>query len=312
MSACIAPAARVEAEVDRIATAYRESPNLLAYLRTVLGQVANAADAICRIPDAFDLDTAVGDQLTILGKDLGFPRRQCQGQLRPVFGYSAAGFTGTANTSGPFFGFACDEAAPPPRVTGFCGGSFCPEGGEPAFGFECETDIDPTLPVVGFCGDETSTWFGCVDSAPAECEVGCESIVPVEGYCSDGSWFDCDGPRFDDYTFTDDDLYRRYLKVRRYQILGLYDLDSLTAAIRGLWGPAAYVATMDGGSVTLASGRLLSNVEKQILPVTVQVLPIAPGIRRLVHIDAGPVFGFGQGWGGLCDSVWLNPQSVTD
>lgn len=310
MTACLAAGDLVEAEIDRIRTQYRESPNLLAYFRHVLGQIAEAQTAVCRIPAAFDLDTAVGDQLTILGKDLGFPRRHCQGQFRPVFGFGANGFTGTTPSVGPYFGFPCDDGAPEATVTGFCGGSFCADGGEPEFGFGCSTDIPRDLPVSGFC--EEGTWFGCTDSEIAPCDLGCESIIPVEGYCEDGSWLDCDGPRFDDYTFTDDELYRRYLRVRRYQILGLYDLDSLNAALRGIWGASAFVATMDRGQITLASGRILSNVEKQILPITVKVLPIAPGIRRLVHVDPGRPFGFGEGWGGLCDSVWLNPQSVID
>lgn len=118
MTACLAVGDPVEAEVDRIRTQYRESPNLLAYFRHVLGQIADAQTALCRIPAAFDLDTAVGDQLTILGKDLGFPRRHCQGQFRPVFGFGANGFTGITPSVGPYYLDVAGQRVYGPKTNG--------------------------------------------------------------------------------------------------------------------------------------------------------------------------------------------------
>jgi len=81
----------VEAEIDRVATQYRESTKLLATVRAYLGQVADVVLAACPIPEAFDLDTAVGDQLTIVGKWLGWPRTHCRGARQAVFGFSVEG-----------------------------------------------------------------------------------------------------------------------------------------------------------------------------------------------------------------------------
>lgn len=222
----------VEAEVDRVATQYRESPRLLALMRAYLGMMADTGIAACAIPDAFDLDTAVGDQLTIIGKWLGWPRVICTGALRPVFGFACAGAR--------------------------------------------------------------------------------ESIVPVEGFCGDGSWIDCDGPRFQDYEFTDDEVYRQHLVVRRDQRLGKVSFDTLSAAIRTMWGPGAFIAEFYDGEVVIATGRLLTNEEKRRLPATLAVLPVALGVRVTLHIEPGPIFGFGPGWGGICEGNWLSPQNPFD
>lgn len=77
----------IESEIDRILTQYRESPNLLHVMRTFLGQVLQVANAADVMPSFFDIDSAVGDQLTFLGKRLGFPRCHCVCAVQPVFGF---------------------------------------------------------------------------------------------------------------------------------------------------------------------------------------------------------------------------------
>ena len=87
MTTCPETGALVEQEINRVATQYRESPNLLGLMRAYLSQVEEAIQATCAIPTFFDLDTAVGDQLTLLGKRLGFPRCHCVCDVAPVFGF---------------------------------------------------------------------------------------------------------------------------------------------------------------------------------------------------------------------------------
>lgn len=212
--------ALVEEHIDRIATQYRESPRLLGLARAFLQQVEEARAVVAAIPTYFDLDTAVGHQLTLLGKRLGWPRCHC----------------------------VCDMS--------------------PVFGFDCGTP-DPNLRIVGFC--EGGTWVTCR-------EVGGGELC---------LW--------------DDAVYRGYLRARRYQMLGLYDLVSLTTALRHVWGPTATVIESGQGRVVLASGRVLLAEELRQLPLAVRVMPIAPGIRATVHLGGGPIFGFGEGWAGLCE-----------
>lgn len=91
MPSCPVPGVLVEEEVDRVRTQYRESPKLLGLIRAVLGQVEEAYLATCAIPSFFDLNTAVGDQLTLLGKRLGFPRCHCVCTTPPVIGFGCEG-----------------------------------------------------------------------------------------------------------------------------------------------------------------------------------------------------------------------------
>jgi hypothetical protein len=69
--ACIDETAFVEAGANRVLTQYRESPKLLHVIRTFLGQACQTSEAVCDLPSYFNLDTAVGDQLTIIGKWMG-------------------------------------------------------------------------------------------------------------------------------------------------------------------------------------------------------------------------------------------------
>lgn len=87
---CPSKAELIEERIDRILTQYRESPNLIGILRHDLGQIADAALAACEIPSRFDILDATGDQLTIIGKQLGWPREHCICVPVPVFGIPCA------------------------------------------------------------------------------------------------------------------------------------------------------------------------------------------------------------------------------
>jgi len=226
---CREPEIRVEERIDKIATQYRESPKLLGLIRNYLRQTAEAADVACRLIEYFDIDTAVGDQLTILGKALGWPRCHCRGQRRPVFG------------------------------------------------FECEDE----------CGPPT---------------------VPIRGFC-EADW-DCgDGPDYVEFCFTDDELYRGFLKARVVTLTGDYTRSGLTAAAREVFGANAVIYHERPGVVSVATGRLLTNTEIAIAHLYEQVLPIAPGIRLEIWHGDRPPFGFGEGWGSFCDGVF--PSEIT-
>ena len=121
---CDDRAGLIEERIDRILTQYRESRNLIGIIRHDLGQIADViieangsrgivselissgsnvlsdsqqviiSDPDCQpapgMPEKFDILTAVGDQLTIVGKWLGFPRCHCICQNVPVFGFSCS------------------------------------------------------------------------------------------------------------------------------------------------------------------------------------------------------------------------------
>lgn len=228
-SECVDADTLAEAQIDKLATQYRESNNLIGITRGYVHQVATVENTACSMLDNFDIDDAVGDQLTILGKVLGWPRVHCAGRRKAVFG------------------FECDNECGP-----------------------------PTVPVGGFCEAE---WA-------------------------------CDGdPDFVEFTFTDDEMYRGFLKSRAITLAGEYRRDSLTEAARAMFGDLAVIWKREAGVVHLATGRLLSDTEISISHLYRQVLPVPPGIALELWHSRGAPFGFGHGWGGMCSGHW--PVQIT-
>jgi len=224
--------ALIEAEIDRVMTQYRESPNLLGILRADLNQIFEALQVACSVPDFFDINTAIGDQLTILGRRLGWPRDHC----------------------------------------------FCTT--HPVFGFDCE---------------------------------GESSFYQISGFCVEGArWADCIDFGTGTFTIDDDETYRKFLKVRRYQFLALYDIDSLNECARILFGPQALVLDSGNRKVVIAPGRTLTTYEASLLPLYRRVLPVAFGIDVYFHFRSLHPFGFGDGWGGFCDQGTINEIFVTE
>ncbi|GAA4180253.1 DUF2612 domain-containing protein [Shinella granuli] len=224
---CPDPALLVESKLDKIADEYRESPRLLGFIRDRLAEPAAVNELACSLLDYFDIDTAVGDQLTIIGKALGWPRCHCRGQRRPVFG------------------FACEDECGPP-------------------------------------------------------------VVPIGGFC-EAEW-DCgDGPDYIEFCFTDDELYRGFVKARRWAIAGDYTHQGITMAARDAFGPQATIGKEGNGVIEILTGRLLTNIEISIAHLYEQALPIPPGVRLDISHSNGPAFGFGTGWGGFCNGYWPVP-----
>ena len=217
---CTQPGELVAQELRRIATQYRESPKLLHVIRTYLRQVEDAIRAACEIPSFFDLNTATGDQLTLLGKRLGWPRCHCVCTVQPVYG------------------------------------------------IECE---------------------------------GLQSPYTLVGFCEDGIFVNCGPGGVSEICITDDEIYRGFLRARRYQFLGLFDVESLNAAVRAIWGADAFVADAGVGRVVLTPGRELTALERALLPLVPRVLPVAPGVRQRFHLSGFPILGIGDGWGGFCE-----------
>lgn len=205
--------------LDLILTQYRESPNLLAVVTAVLLQIEQVFRASETLLDYFDLDTAIGEQLTFVGRQLGFPRSHC----------------------------VCVSPA--------------------VYGIDCD---DPTSP------------------------------ISYAGACDPGSWIDC-AAGVGELSIDDDEVYRGILKARRYQMLGLYDVVSLTEAMREIWGDSAWVVDSRVGTVIISPGRDLTATEVLQLPIALRALPIAPGIGIAIVYGDDPVLGFGDGWAGPCE-----------
>lgn len=223
--ACIDPEELVEAGINRVLTQYRESPKLLHLIRTYMRKVAEVHATICDLPSQFDLSTAVGDQLTLIGKRMGFPRCHCVCDVQPVYGFASEG-------------------------------------------------VPTDRPIIGPC--EVGSWDGCGEDGISE-------------ICID-----------------DDEMYRKLLVSRSYQMQSRYSLADLTDALQTIYGSQASVLDSGNGRVVLAPFRTLTDAETAILQIIPRVLPIAPGIVSRWHFGTFVVAGFGEGWGGPCEPLGLD------
>lgn len=216
--------------MGKVLTQYRESPKLLFMIQTYLKAAEKITLQSCDLPNFFDIETAIGDQLTIVGKRLGWPRCHC----------------------------VCDV--------------------QPVFGFECDGVVEE-YPVAGFC-DDSVTWVDC-----GEFGIG-------------------------DVCIADDELYRKFLKVRCYQMQAFFDVESLNKCLQILFGENASVLDAGHGRVVVAPGRTLSDVEIALLQLYPRILPVALGIEVRFHFDSPHVFGFGDGWGGFCEP-WVDFAEIS-
>ena len=138
----------------------------------------------------------------------------------------------------------------------------------PVFGFECDPP-DPLRPVTGFC----------------------------DGL---GTWLDCETPEASIYRLDDDEMYRRFLRVRARQIAGEFNEEGVLAAAREAFGDEAEVLVSDRRKVIVAPGE-----DFDILHPTAQlwtrVFPLPPATRLLFHVGSTRALaGFGTGWAGFC------------
>ncbi len=223
----------VEPRLEKLINQYQESPKLQHVIRSALLQVQEATETVEAVPSFFALETAVGEQLTFIGKVMGWPRSHCVCNVQPVYG--------------------------------------------------------------------------------AECE-GFVSAFPIAGPCdANATWVNCDARGFSEVTLSDDELYRKFLKVRRYQFMRQIDRASLTAAAQIFFGSAAFVAHEGQGRVVIAPARELTQAELGIVQLYPRVMPVAIGTRVLFHFGTRfPLAGGGEGWGTACELVGTDIQIQTE
>lgn len=140
----------------------------------------------------------------------------------------------------------------------------------------------------------------CVCELPPLFGFNCDGAVGYKGLCEDAVWLACAEGMSSDVAILDDDLYRAQIMSRAYQLLGYYEEDSLKEAAHLIWGEDTHIIPRLGGVIVWIA-RSLTTEEARLLPVNFRVLPIAPGITPYYFTGSDPVFGFGQGWGGLCE-----------
>lgn len=98
-------AERVDASLDRLLTRYRESRKFKALLSVYLTEIAEAGARFDAIAGAFDIDDAPGELLSVIGRQLGWPRTHCVCSTDTVFGFECEGVPELQ----PIVGFCHDD-----------------------------------------------------------------------------------------------------------------------------------------------------------------------------------------------------------
>jgi len=111
-SPCADPSNLETAMLSRLAHPYQGQPNLASFISALLAQYVDIESNLCAFLDNFDCDTAVGDQLDIIGRLVGLPRTVCNVFRAPPFGF--------INTSGEP---CCND-----DVLGWCEGEWVKDG----------------------------------------------------------------------------------------------------------------------------------------------------------------------------------------
>lgn len=121
----------------------------------------------------------------------------------------------------------------------------------------------------------------CNDALPPA-GTGCPD-TQVVGLC-EGGYFYCALSERYDYTFTDDDFYRSFVKAalikRRLLRTGMLPLvDQVDEIIKALWGSDAWVVYSQDGSIGVSAGRDLTPEEICLLSVYAKVICVPLGMQ---------------------------------
>ena len=141
------------------------------------------------------------------------------------------------------------------------------------------------------CSVKPVDFFGFDCNIAPPVGTGCDQ-ASVVGLC-DGAYFFCRLEGAQNYTFTDDELYRSFLKAvaiknrirRNKQIPNVKLVDEI---IKTLWGNNAWVVEATNGAIGVSAGRDLTADEICLLSLYEQVICTGLGIRLNVYCTQPP------------------------
>ena len=197
--------------LDQLICQYRSSPNIVAVLTAVLNQLECSEEALARLCDCLDVDTATGDCLTFIGTLVGWPRTHCAAQC------------------GSFLRTICDPD-------------------------DADNTVLPLCEARLLCSANTNLSSGRTD-----------------------------------YTFVDDDLYRRFIKAQIQANNSIGTASEVLSVARLLFDDdAVCLAGIENGVVRVFVPRLLTAVERSIIELIYRILPVAIGGEVQIFEAEGP------------------------
>lgn len=164
--------------------------------------------------------------------------------------------------------------------------------------FDCDTATDAILTMIGqrvgwprqHCNVRPTEYFGFECDPPPPTGTGCDE-PSVVGLCEPEAFFFCRLNGSFNYEFTDDELYRGFVKAaiiksraRRFKELSTVKL--ITEQIKALWGDDAWVVSADNNAIAVSAGRDLTSEEIEILSLFRRILCAGLGIELQVFCVA--------------------------
>ena len=104
-------------------------------------------------------------------------------------------------------------------------------------------------------------------------------------------------------TIEEDAIYVKFLKLRIYQLLRRFDRKSLRAALKILWGEDALYYGNRQSVAVVGPGRDFTPLEQKYAELYPRIIPLPFNVFAEIHVGNEPVFGFGVGWAGFCEST---------
>jgi len=294
-------------------------------------------EVIVTMDDYFQLDTAVGEQLTFLGQNAGWPRTHCNAIEVLSFGFQRpyaftditddTNFTGTGITwdsvngywvPDTFSGAALETivldripSAQPFTVKISIIGNQSPgkELSELRFVTTAGTETVDLSGLTSITTERELTYnigsdeferieidyipddagyfkvtqiavIGDNDAEPACVDVNIGDFC-VAGWPCGG----VTGPTIEDYTFTDDELYRKFIKAKLIRNRSNGNIVDLIKAAEEIFGAGVvYIEANSGATVTLGITRALTEIEDSLEPLYSRALPIVRAVDLQFYI----------------------------
>lgn len=161
------------------------------------------------------------------------------------------------------------------------------------------------------CSAQCTVSFGFACPGTSECDN--ENIL---GWCS-GEWLcGTQESATKDYTFTDDELYRSFIKAKIAARFATGTTTEVLATAQALLGPDTCLGNVQNGETQIIAPRLLTSEEKSIIELIRRILPVSLAGTATINESDGPPFGFAcpgtdcepAGW---CDGAWSREVSST-
>lgn len=146
------------------------------------------------------------------------------------------------------------------------------------------------------CGAQCTSGFG-FQCGPADCNR--ETLL---GWCS-GTWLcETEQSSTQDYTFIDDELYRRFIKAQIINRRSVGTVTDVQDVIQILFDDDACITRIQNQTLEITIPRLLTDEERAIVSLYSRVIPKAIGTSVLIRETNGTPFGWSCG-DGVCEPV---------